>query len=180
MMLEDLFRKEIVMESLESLRQTQKMLEKELDSLTVKKEESHKWGAGIQDQFDSSSYTYEEYLDPARAYAIKEELVRVKHQIQTYAQRATEERNVIEHNRERSIPKYEYSVSGEQRETQNPAMAARYNTRDRFYGRTKLQQTMAKVTGQKRKFETLWRKAAAAESLEEQQKIANQLNGMFR
>ncbi len=156
------------------------MLEKELESLTIKKDESRKWASGIQDQFDSSSYSYEEYINPARAYAIKDELAKIKYQIQTYAQRAMEERNVAEFNKNMSTPKYEYQVSGELRESQNPAMAARYNTRDRFYGKSKLQQTVAKITGQKKKFETLWRKAAAVENLEEQQKIANELNGMFR
>ena len=168
------------MESLESLKQTQKMLEKELESLTIKKVESHKWGAGILDQFDSSSYSYEEYINPSRAYAIKDELAKIKYQIQTYAQRAMTERNTVEFNKDLSTRKYGYQVSGEFRESENPAMAARYNTKDRFYGKSKLQQTLAKVTGQKKKFETLWRKAAAAENLEEQQKIANELNGMFR
>ncbi len=168
------------MESLESLQARKKELEKELSYLVVKKSGNQKWASGIQDQYDTKSYTYEEYLNPQKAYALKDEISKLDYEIKTYAQRARNQREAQEEIKQMHSQKYNYMSNGQMERTDNPAMAARYTTRDRFYNESKVKQAIAKLTGQKKKFEALWRKAGNVETIEEQQKIADELNKMFR
>lgn len=167
------------MESLESLTARKRELEKELEKLTVKKYGSSPWVSGIQDQFESNSYSYTEYTDPQKAYKIRDELDRVNVDIYTYADRAKKERDSAIALTESQKPKYEYMESGSVKTTTNPAIAARKEAQNRFFGMSKVRQTIARVTGQKKRFVKLWYKVNT-EDPAKQQAIANELNKMFR
>lgn len=167
------------MESLESLRSRKAGLEAELERITIKRYGSTPWASGVQDQFKSESYSYNQYTNPERAYQLKNEIERLDGQIRTYAQRARAEREREEALIESRIPKYGYVSAGVSQTSHNPAIAARYNAQQRFFGMNKFQQTLLKITGQKRKFDRLWSKAGSA-SLKQQQEIADELNDMFK
>ncbi len=62
----------------------------------------------------------------------------------------------------------------------NVAIQAQDEARTRFYGMSKLKQSIARINGKKEKFEQLSNKAYDAISKEEQQQIAGELNKMFR
>lgn len=76
--------------------------------------------------------------------------------------------------------KYTYTVDGEERKTNNPALAARYDAQHRFFEMSKTKQTMAKMNGQWKKFDKLWNKSSDFLSPEEQEEVAEELNSMFR
>lgn len=167
------------MESLESLKARKRDLEEELESITIKKHGSTPWSPGVQDQFDSYSYTHNEYTDVSRAYTLIDEIKDLDRQIKTYAQRVQAEEFRKETYLESQTPKYEYTRKGEVFSSENPAIAARYNAQNRLFGMNKLEQTIAKVTGQKRKFKKLWIKAAT-DNEKTREEVALELNRMFR
>lgn len=163
------------MESLEYLKEKRNSLAKELESITVKRHASTAWRPGVQDQYKSESYSYEEYLDPKRAYELKQSIAYLDNQIRTYAERYQEEQR----RKEASIPKYNYTVSGKQEATKNPAIAARYDAQNRLFGKSKLEQALLTLTGQKRKFKKLWIKAVSSDTRTQEQ-VAFEINKMFR
>lgn len=167
------------MESLDSLKARKNALEEELDSITIERHGSTPWGPGVTDQFKSESYGYKEYTDPKRAYQLRNEIEYLDGQIRNYAENARMEREREEALIESRIPKYEYVSAGVSQTTKNPAIAARYNAQHRFFGMSKLEQTLMRITGQKKKFDCLWAKAGT-QNLEQQEAIAEELNGMFR
>ena len=148
------------MESLESLKNQKRNLENELASITLKKSASTPWNIGVQDQYKSESYNFEEYTDYKKAYELKDKIANLDYQINTY------EREVQERLNDAQKSRYNYeSIEGEN--NNNPAIAARYNAQNRLFGITKLQQTIAKVSGQKRKFDKLWYKAISLNKKEQ-------------
>lgn len=167
------------MESLKSLENRKRQLEYELESITLKKHGSTSWSPGVLDQHKSDSYSMDEYTDVSKAYRLKDEINHLNNLIETYAQRAKAERDREEFLIESQIPKYEYNAGGKKMETENPAIAARYDAQHRFFGKNKLQQTMLRITGQKKKFENLWAKANTT-NVNTQEKVADELNRMFR
>ncbi len=164
------------MESLESLKERKSQLERRLEKITTVKHGTTPWAPGVQDQYYTDSYSYEEYSNSDEAKDLKRQIDALKTQIETYAERARAEREAII---ESQTPKYTYSSAGKEEVTKNPAMAARYNARERLYGMSKLRRTLMKVSGQKRKFEKLWLKAVTANK-KEQEKVATDLDKMFR
>ena len=167
------------MESLESLKNKKRQLEYELDKITIKKHGSTHWAPGVYDQHKSESYSYDEYTDSSKAYKLKDEIEYLTHQIETYAKRAREEREAKEFWEDNQRQKYSYTQGGERLETTNPAIAARYNAQHRFFGMSKVRQTMAKINGQYGKFKKLWDNAQTI-SEEKQQEYAEKLNKLFR
>lgn len=167
------------MESLESLKQRKKDLEYELERITIKKSGTTPWANGIQDQYESNSYSYNEYTDVSKAYKLIDEIKDLDRQIKTYGQRVKEQQEREEALREASIQKYEYEIAGEKKITENPALAARYNAQHRLFGMNKLQKTLASLSGQRKKFRKLWYKADTMNK-KSQEEIANKLNKMFR
>lgn len=167
------------MESLESLKSRKRDLEAELSKITIKKRGSTPWGPGVQDQYKSDSFGYEEYTDTSKAYRLKDEIKELNHQIETYALRARRAREAQEELEESRRNKYSYTSDSKEQKTDNPAIAARYNAQQRFFAMSKLKQTMLIVTGQKKKFEKLWLKAVTTNK-KTQEKVASELNGMFR
>lgn len=119
-----------------------------LRKVTIKKYGSTPCAAGVQDQFKSESYSYNQYTNPERAYQLRNQIELLDTQIKTYAQRARAERE--EALVESRIPKYDYVSAGVAQTSHNPAIAARYNAQQRFFGMNKLQQTIMKITDQKR------------------------------
>lgn len=168
------------MENYQELLQRRNQLEAELERISVKKHGSTPWTPGVQDQYRSDSYSYTEFTDKSKGMQLQRELAKVQEAINTYAQRARREREQEELAKQRASEKYSYSVGGEARKTSNPAMAARYDAQHRFFALNKVQKTIATITGQKKKWEELWKKTADARSPEQQEEIAKQLDGMFR
>lgn len=167
------------MESLESLKSRKRELQYELSKITIKKHGSTPWGPGVQDQYKSDSFGYEEYTDTSKAYKLKEEIAEITRKIDTYALRARREREAQEELEESRRNKYSYVAGGKESKTSNPAIAARYDAQHRFFAMSKFKQTMVTVTGQKKKFEKLWLKAATANK-QTQEKVASELNSLFR
>jgi hypothetical protein len=73
-----------------------------------------------------------------------------------------------------------YTVNGRTQTTFNPAEAAMYNAITRYFEMSKTKQLFAKLTFQYAKFEKLRRRTILAMEKNEQRKIANDLNRMFR
>ena len=167
------------MESLESLRTQLRIAKEELEKITVKKYGTTPWAQGVQDQYKSDSYSYDVYTDVPKANRLKYQIAELEDKINTYAQRAQRERESLEVIRESQIPEYQYTSDGKTHTTTNPAIAARYNAQQRLFGMSKLQRTVASISGQKRKFESLWSKAAS-QNVEIQEQVAEELNKMFR
>lgn len=167
------------MESLESLKIQLQAAKDELKSITVKKHDSVAWQPGVTDQYKSDSYAYEEYTDVSKAYKLKDKIADLEHRINTYAQRASSERQKEQALRESKIPKYDYVSAGKTETTKNPAIAARYNAQQRLFGMNKLKQTVMSISGQKRKFQKLWIKANTTDK-KTQEEVAYELNKMFR
>lgn len=167
------------MESLQSLKDRKRQLEYELEVITIKKHSSVKWNPGIQDQYNSESYTYNNYTNPSKAYKLIDQIKELNFQIENYAQMAQKERKLEEEKRNTSIKKFQYVDAKGMHETTNPAIAARYNAQHRFFGMNKFRQTLSKMSGQKRKFEKLWNKAGTLDE-QQQHQIAKELNSLFR
>lgn len=167
------------MESLESLKQRKKDLEYELEQITIKKSGTAPWTSGVQDQYNSNSYSYNQYTDVSKAYKLIDEIKEIDRQIKNYGQRVKEQQEREETLKEASIQKYEYEIAGEKKTTENPALAARYNAQHRLFGMNKLQKTLASLSGQRKKFRKLWYKADTMNE-KSQEEIANELNKMFR
>ena len=167
------------MESYESLQERKNQLENESKAITIKKHGSTPWRPGVQDQYKSESYSYDEYTDVSKAYKLKEQIAYVDHLMKTYGQRVKEQQAMEAALRESEIPKYSYEIAGKQEETKNPAIAARYDAQHRLHGMSKLKQTIAKVTGQQRKFKKLWLQAAT-DNKKTQEEVAMEINKMFR
>ena len=74
---------------------------------------------------------------------------------------------------------YHYQAGGMTERTSNRAMAARYNAQHRFFGMSKLEQTLAKMNGKWAAFQKLWDQAATLDK-EEQEEVAQKLDLMFR
>ncbi len=74
---------------------------------------------------------------------------------------------------------YHYRAGDHESKTVNRAVAARYNAQHRFFGMSKLQQTMARMSGKWNRFNELWNRALRATG-EEQEQIADELDSMFR
>lgn len=74
---------------------------------------------------------------------------------------------------------YHYVAGGQKQRTTNPAMAARYNAQHRFFGMSKLEQTIAKMNGKWAAFRKLWDQAATMDKTE-QEEVAQKLDLMFR
>ena len=72
---------------------------------------------------------------------------------------------------------YQYESAGKTYRTNNPAVAARYDAQHRYFQMSKLKQTLARA--QYKRFQKLWIKVDTP-SKEEQEKIADEMNGMFR
>ncbi len=167
------------MESLDNLKAQLKDAKEELEKITIKKHGSVPWAPGVMDQNKSESYSYEEYTDVSKAYRLKNRIVDLENQIKTYAQRAQTEREKEKAIRDSQLPKYEYTSAGKNQTSTNPAIAARYNAQQRFYGMNKLKQTIMTLSGQKRKFKKLWIKANTTNE-KTQEQVAFKLNKMFR
>ena len=60
------------------------------------------------------------------------------------------------------------------------AIDAQEQARNRFYGMSKLKQSIAKITGKKKKFEALANKAYDSMTPQEEQKLASEIGRMFR
>lgn len=82
------------------------------------------------------------------------------------------------------IYNYSYYAERDKAPVSNPYIEARNAAKDRLYGMGKLKRTLMTVTGQKKKFEKLWRQASMAYTTpptqEEGEKIISQLDNMFR
>ena len=167
------------MESLNNLKERLSFAKNELDKITIKKHNTIPWNQGVQDQYNSNSFTYEEYTDVCKAYKLKAEIFKLEDQIATYSQRVQQEREMEKNIKESQIKKYEYSSLGKTQTTTNPAIAARYDAQHRFFGMSKLNQTILTLSGQKRKFKRLWIKASTTNE-KTQEQVAFELNKMFR
>lgn len=167
------------MESLYSLEQKLNNAKKELQKITIKKYGDVPWAPGVLDQHKSESYSYDEYTDTRKAYALKEEIRKLQYLIDTYQERVQEERLRKQELIDSKIPKYEYISNKQKETTTNPAIAARYNAQQRLFGMSKLQKTIASITGQRKKFRKLWRKTITANQ-KNQEEIARELNKLFR
>ena len=62
----------------------------------------------------------------------------------------------------------------------NKAIQAQDEARNRFYGMSKLRQSIAKITGKKKKFEALANRAYDGMTPQEEQALTNEINRMFR
>ncbi len=164
------------MESLESLKERRSQLERRLEKITTIKHGTTPWAPGVQDQFHVDSYSHEVYTNEDEARKLRLQIRELTNQIENYAERAREEREAII---ESQTPKYKFTAAGKEDVTKNPAIAARYNAQQRLFGMSKVKQTLMRISGQKRKFERLWTKAGTIDK-EQQEKIANELNKMFR
>lgn len=167
------------MESLDYLKAQLRDAKEELEKITIKKYGSVPWNPGVLDQYNSESFSYEEYTDVSKAYRLKDRIVDLENQIKTYAQRAQVEREKEQAIRESNIPKYDYTSAGKTQTSANPAIAARYNAQHRLFGMNKLKQTLMTLSGQKRKFKKLWIKANTTNE-KTQEQVAFELNKMFR
>ena len=107
------------MESYESLQERKNQLESELEAITIKKHGSTPWKPGVQDQYHSESYSYDEYTDVSKAYKLKEQIAYVDHLMKTYGQRVKDQQAREAALRENGIPRYSYEVAGKQEETKN-------------------------------------------------------------
>ena len=176
-----IFRKNVggIMEDLSYLRARLRDAEYELKKITIKKYGSVPWAPGVQDQFKSESYSYDQYTDVSKAYRLKALIEDLKHQIDTYPERARARREREEELRESQITKYKYTVGNKEEITTNPAIAARYNAQHRLFGMNKLQRAIKTLTGQKKKFEKLWHNADTIDE-KTQEQVAAKLNKMFR
>lgn len=168
------------MESLQSLKNRKKQAEYELEKITIKKHGSSHWAPGVQDQHKSNSYSYNEYTDVSKAYRLIDEIKNLENQISTYGQRAQAEREREKFIRESQIPKYGYTAGGQSMETQSKALAARYDAQHRFFAMSKLKQTIVKMNGQYKKFQQLWNKASNQLNEQQQEKVSEELNKLFR
>ena len=168
------------MESLESLKNRKKQAEYELERITIKKHNSTPWAAGVQDQHKSDSFSYNEYTDVSKAYRLQAEIRELEYKIDNYARTAQANRQAQEVLQDLRTPKYGYTAGGKSETTTNKAIAARYDAQHRFHGMSKLQQTIAKLNGQYKKFQILWNKANISTSRQEQEEVANELDRMFR
>ncbi len=74
---------------------------------------------------------------------------------------------------------YHYRAGEEEQRTTNRAMAARYNAQHRFFGMSKLEQTVARMNGKWAIFKKLWDQAATMDRAE-QEEVAEKLDLMFR
>lgn len=168
------------MESLESLKNRKRQAEYDLERITIKKHNSTAWAPGVQDQHKSESYSYNEYTDTSKAYRLIDEIKDLNRKIENYAKNAQAERERQEFIRESQIPKYGYTAGGKDMETKSQALAARYDAQHRFFAMGKIKQTMAKINGQYKKFQQLWNKAANQLNEQQQEKVTEELNKLFR
>lgn len=168
------------MEKYESLIAEKHRLEQELQKISRRVTSTTPWAPGVTDQFHTESREYTEYTDPQKAQKLMAELKDVEHLIDTYAMRAREEQMREKARIEAQKPKYGYVQGGEQMETTSMSMAARYNAQARFFGMSKLKQTLAKVNGQWRLFQQLWIKAVNPATPEIEKEVTDKLNKMFR
>lgn len=99
--------------------------------------------------------------------------------METYGQRMQAERKQYEETIANRKPKYDYTVAGKKQQTTSPAIAARYDAQLRYFGMSKFRRVVARVTGQKRKFDKLWLQAGN-KSIEKDQQVADELSKMFR
>lgn len=74
---------------------------------------------------------------------------------------------------------YHYVAGTDHERTSNRALAARYNAQHRFFGMSKLEQTLAKMSGKWARFGELWDRALTTNEAE-QHEIADELDLMFR
>ena len=167
------------MESLESLKSELKSAISELEKITIKKYGSSPWAPGVTDQHKSDSYSFDQYTDVKKAMELKDRINYLKHQINTYAQRAQAERARKEALLDSQSPKHKYVTGGVSKTTRNPAIAAAYDAQHRLFGMSKVKRAFATISGQKRKFNKLWN-AAGSTNIVKQQEVADQLNKMFR
>ena len=80
-----------------------------------------------------------------------------------------------------NLPQQETPTSNENNYiSDNKAIQAQHEARNRFYGMSKFKQSLARITGKKKKFEILANKAYDTISEMEQQQVANEINKMFR
>lgn len=150
-------------------------LENQLESITIRGEYTSPWAPGVTDQYKIDTYSTIQYTNPEKANKLKAEIRRIKDSIERY--RANIQRQEAE--KYENGEKYYYKANGEMLETDNPAIAARYNAQNRFYGESKIKQVMYVITLQKKKFDKLWMKSAAAYG-DKQEEIARDLDKLFR
>jgi hypothetical protein len=89
----------------------------------------------------------------------------------------------FDHKKEHQTPLYnldEKNTLGRTSSSNNPAIQARYDAQQRLFGMSKFKQTIAKVTGQQRKFKKLWNRASDYLNDNQKQEVASELNKMFR
>ena len=122
-------------------------------------------------------FTYKEpinadlYTDPKKAAAALNKILRLQEEIR---QAKMEKANPKPKDR-----MYTYYRGKERETTPDHALAARYNAQHRFFGMGKVKQTMAKLKGQKKKFDKLWTEAIVADP-EKKEEVAQQLDKLFR
>lgn len=167
------------MESLNNLKERLHIAQNELDKITIKKHNTVPWSQGEQDQSNLNSFTYDEYTDVCKAYKLKSKIFELEDQIATYSQRAQQEEKMEKNNKESQTKEYEYSSLGKIQTTTNSANDARYDAQHRFFGVSKLNQTILTLSGQKRKFKRLWIKASNNNE-KTQEQVAYELNKIFR
>lgn len=167
------------MESLESLKSELESARRELEKITIRTYGSTPWAPGVQDQYKSDSYSFDQYTDVKKAMQLKEKIMYLEHQINTYAQRAQAEKARKEALLDSQSPKHTYVAGGETKTTRNQAIAAAYDAQQRLFGMSKVKRAVATITGQKRKFNKLWHKANSVNK-DTQEQVASELNKMFR
>ena len=74
---------------------------------------------------------------------------------------------------------YEARMQEEKERELHPGNVARYDAKNRFYNMNKFRQTLARVTGQWKKFEKLSKETSTFD-LDKEKEVAEKLDKMFR
>ena len=111
------------------------------------------------------------YTDPKKATIALNKILRLQKEIR--------DAKIEKANPKPIARTYTYYEGTERKTTPDHALAARYNAQHRFFGMGKFKQTMAKLKGQKKKFDKLWTDALVADP-EKNEQVAQQLDKLFR
>lgn len=71
--------------------------------------------------------------------------------------------------------KYTYEAGGKEYKTNNPALAARYDAQHRFFGLSKMKQSLYKLNGQYDRFDKLWNMVDSPNK----EQVAEELDSLF-
>lgn len=134
-------------------------------------------------EWETKRDQYKTYLSNNSSYITSEDIERVQTHITTCEneiKKLERELKYVDINPQKDYEEEVIIKNNHVHESSNPAIQARYDARKRFYAMNKVQQTIAKLNGQHKKFMNLWNKATKLLSEEEEQKIASELGKMFR